>query len=117
MQQQFEHALRDRRQDEIVMTYFKLHNRIGWLNRISLRAQMEIWKNMIRLGNIRVSDIRQCSQYFMITLQLIDNSNQLDPIARDVFNYETRGFVYIFFTEAERDRVVDYIISGDEPYY
>lgn len=126
MQQQFEHALRDRRQDEVVMTYFKLHNRIGWLNRISLRAQMEIWKNMIRLGNIRVSDIRQCSQYFMFTLQVssgddgvdsVDFSNAPDPIARDVFNYETHGFVYIFFTEAERNRVIDYIISGAEPFY
>lgn len=123
MQQQFEHALRDRRQDEVVMTYFKLHNRIGWLNRISLRAQMEIWKNMIRLGDIRVSDIRQCSQYFMFTLSFssgddgIDFSNVPDPIACDIFNYETRGFVYIFFTEAERDRVIDYIISGSEPFY
>ena len=122
MQQQFDFALRDRRSDEVVMTYYKLPKKIGWLNRNSLRAQMEIWKNLIRLGNIRVSDIRQCLQYFMFTISVscdedANDINVVDPIARDVFNYETRGFVYIFLNEAERDRVIDYVISGPEPFY
>lgn len=109
IRRQFTDALLDRRNGEVAMTYFKLHNRIGWLNLADLSSQAAIWKMMIASGDLRVAEYnREFNGYYTITLQAVNDphENTIDPIARDVFRREVSGVMYIFTEEHLRDGVL-----------
>lgn len=109
IQRQFTDALLDRRRDEVAMTYFKLHNRIGWLNLAELSSQAAIWKMMIASGDLRIAEYnREYNGYFTITFQAVRDTheNTIDPISRDIFRREVSGVMYIFTEEHLRDGVL-----------
>ena len=116
MQQQFDFALSDRQEGEIAMTYFKAYNKIGWLNEVELTAQMGVWKDMMDEEDIKIVDMGEYNGFYTISFQITDPSasrqNTFDPLARDIFHKEIRGFMYVFPNKEERFVVLQYLLDG-----
>jgi hypothetical protein len=115
MNRQFSNAINDRRSnDEVVMTYFKVHNKIGWINKTELTLQMQIWKNMIRGGHLRILEVNTHQCYYTIAFQAVgtnaDRENTIDPISKEIFKHEIRGFVYFFIDHEIRDNVIQFLM-------
>ena len=124
---QYKSAINDIRPNEYMMTYITRFGRFSSFDKDMVNNQMMMWRRLakdnqiviLKCNNQSYKEESNGKTYYTFVVQSRDDDAE-DPMCKTAFAIQdtiVNGFTYIFTSEINRDRVLDYVMKNIEFNY
>lgn len=110
--------------NEVMMSYFASGNCFNFQNKTQTQKQIKLWRRLAMEGKIKIANynnktkiINGVEHYILVVQPYKDGQftyTCFDPMGLFILGEMVNGFIYLFKSKENRNKIVEYVMKGVE---